>query len=290
MTDLPKIKDVFFIHYQCDDFEIGTQITSLGIYTNSKVIEFSQGNEIEIIEKYCDKVTELCNQGLIPIHWNQNRPTYGIEHITARYNELTGNIRHLEYTNEIDLSIWLKDTYGYFYIRSDGFGRLDNLAILNNFNGIRATQKNERTFDTNRLLLLMKIFRSASNNTLITDINKNDYQQQKTLNPEEGYKNQNLFKIGLLFATGEMNKYFSVTSLGKTVMKEGYSAPKIAEKIGNNGYNKWILATINNYAIDNVNGNKNIFNSVDMMTKIIDHCNINNIKIDPYFISRLPID
>ena len=116
------------------------------------------------------------------------------------------------------------------------------------------------------------------------------FQQQKTLNPEEGYKNQNLFKIGLLFATGEMNNYFSVTSHGKTVMKEGYSAPKIAEKIGNNGYNKWILATINNYAIDNVNGNKNIFNSVDMMTKIIDHCNINNIKIDPYFISRLPID
>ena len=104
--------------------------------------------------------------------------------------------------------------------------------------------------------------------------------------PDEVYKTQSLFKVGLLFAMGEMNKYFTVTSQDKTIMKAGYSAPSIAKELKNNAYNKLILATINNYTNDNTNGNKNVFNSLDMMTKIVEHCNAKNIDIDLYFMKR----
>jgi hypothetical protein len=115
-------------------------------------------------------------------------------------------------------------------------------------------------------------------------------QQPETSNPDEAYKNQNLFKVGLLFAKGEMNKYFKVNSKNKTVMNYEFSAPKIAKELGNNSYNKYILSSINNYTTDKENGNKNIFNSFDMMTKIISHCEVNNIPVDAYFKSRLPIE
>ncbi|WKL43800.1 hypothetical protein [Flavobacterium sp. ZE23DGlu08] len=115
-------------------------------------------------------------------------------------------------------------------------------------------------------------------------------QDHESVSNYEVYKTQNLFKVGLLFAKGELNKYFTVNAKKTTVMNEGYSAPKIANELGNVSFNKWVLATINNYPTDNVNGNKNVFNSLEMMTKIIDHCKANNLAIDPYFINRLPID
>lgn len=113
-------------------------------------------------------------------------------------------------------------------------------------------------------------------------------QQIDNKNPDEVYKTQNLFKVGLLFAKGEMNKYFTVNSKNETVMNNEFTAPKIAKELGNDSYNKYILASINNY-LDKENGNKNIFNSFDMMTKIISHCKAENISVDAYFNSRLPI-
>lgn len=115
-------------------------------------------------------------------------------------------------------------------------------------------------------------------------------RQAKNIKTDEVYKTQNLFKVGLLFATGKMSKYFAVNNKHETVINDGYSAPKIAKELGNDAYDKWILATLNNYSTDNVNGNKNIFNNFDMMTKIIDHCNVEKLTIDTYFKSRLPIN
>jgi hypothetical protein len=106
---------------------------------------------------------------------------------------------------------------------------------------------------------------------------------------KKSYKEQILFKVGLLFATGEMNKYFTVNSNKETVMNINFTAPKIAKELKNDNYNKFILSTINNYTREKANGNKNIFNSFDMMTKIISHCEAENIPVDPYFKSRLPI-
>lgn len=109
----------------------------------------------------------------------------------------------------------------------------------------------------------------------------------ETDKPDESYKTKLWFKVGLLFAKGEMNKYFMVTDKNETIMKNGFTAPKIARELGNESYNKYILATINNYTPDNGNGSKNIFNSFDMMSKIIAHCEAENITVDTYFKSRL---
>ncbi|MDT8413720.1 MAG: hypothetical protein RQ875_14750, partial [Vicingaceae bacterium] len=101
------------------------------------------------------------------------------------------------------------------------------------------------------------------------------------------YKDNLWFKFGLLLATGRMNEYLSPN---KTVLKSNYSAPKIAKELGNESFEKYILATINNYSLNNSNANKNIFNSRDKMLKIINHCEINNLAIDPYFKECLPTE
>ena len=118
---------------------------------------------------------------------------------------------------------------------------------------------------------------------------KNKPQQTDDNKTDEKYKTQNLFKVGLLFAKGEMNKYFTINNKNSIVMNSEYTAPKIAKELGNESYNKYILASINNYR-GRENGNKNIFNSTDMMTKIISHCEVEKIPVDTYFKSRLPIE
>ena len=104
------------------------------------------------------------------------------------------------------------------------------------------------------------------------------------------YKNEIWFKFGVLFATGKMEEYYDINQKGETTLKNNYTAPKVAEKLGNLGFIKAITATINNYDTKNPNGAKNIFNSLDKMEKIILHCKENNIEVIPYFISRLPPD
>ena len=115
-------------------------------------------------------------------------------------------------------------------------------------------------------------------------------QQTETVNPDEKYKTQNLFNVGLLFATGKMNKYFTINNLNEIVLNIGLSPLKIATELGNLSFDKYILASKNNYPTDNTNGNKNIFNNLAMMKNIIDHCKAKQIEIDPYFMSRLPIE
>jgi hypothetical protein len=125
----------------------------------------------------------------------------------------------------------------------------------------------------------------AKENPVFFDENTEQPQQNQT---DEAYKNQNLFKVGLFLATGKMNKYFTINSLNELVLNNGLSPLKVADELQNKSFEKWILASKNNYKTDNTNGSKNIFNNLDMMTKIINHCKINNIEVNPYFISRLP--
>lgn len=167
-NELPQIEDVFFVHYQREDFEAGTKIYNLSIYLNGKVIDFSTETETEIIYNFSKKVVELCNSGLIPIHWNQTAPHYGIDHIKSRYKELTGSNLILDYVNDINLAEWLVYNYGENYISHP---RLDTLATLNNFNGI--TDKESKIFHTTRLVLLTKIYFNALKRTLKTELNSN---------------------------------------------------------------------------------------------------------------------
>lgn len=167
LTPLPSYRSVFFIHYSCDNFDEGTQIFCLGIYAKDEVEEFCGENEAEFIEAYCQSVTQLCAEGLIPIHWNQNRPAYGAAHICSRYKELTGKDIELRYTNSINLAGWLIEKYGDDYISHP---RLDNLAGLNNLRG-QSAEKGSRTFFSNRLILLSKIYCLELTNKLKTAAN-----------------------------------------------------------------------------------------------------------------------
>ena len=121
---------------------------------------------------------------------------------------------------------------------------------------------------------------------LINSLNK---IQPEAVKPDEKYKTQNLFKVGLLFATGKMNKYFTINNLNEIVLNNGLSPLKIAKELGNPSFEKNILASKNNYKTGE-NKNKNIFNNLDMMNKIISDCEAKNIPVEPYFISRLPTE
>lgn len=162
-TELPVFKDVFFVHYQCEDFNVSDEITSLSIFADDKVIEFKNKSEAENIEEYCNTVNDLLERGQIPIHWSQNRPYFGVEHIMSRFHKLTGKKIELEYKNSLNLSVILKHKFGEEYVNHP---RLDNLALLNSFNGNSTKEKGQRTFDANRVLLLSKIYFGILNKTL----------------------------------------------------------------------------------------------------------------------------
>lgn len=105
---------------------------------------------------------------------------------------------------------------------------------------------------------------------------------------DNAYKNNVWFKFGVLFASGEMEKYYSFNDKKETLLKHEYSAPSVAIKLGDIRYIKYISATINNYNVKSSNSDKNIFNSRDHMLKIISHCNEKEIPVTTYFTERLP--
>jgi hypothetical protein len=172
-NELLEYSKVFFVHYQCDDFNVSKQIKALCIYKNGKAKEYI-GNEAENIKEYATEVKELLNKGLFLVHWNQDRTYYGTDHINERYKDITGESLELEYQNEINLAELLVFKYGQDYISHP---RLDKLAILNEFFGIRETEFGQQTFSTNRIMLLTKIYFNALNNTLKTALTP---QQPKT--------------------------------------------------------------------------------------------------------------
>lgn len=183
LTPLPSYRSVFFVHYSCDKFDEGTQIYRLGIYAKDEMQEFCGDNEAEFIEAYSRRVTQLCTEGLIPIHWNQNTPVYGAAHIRSRYKELTGKDIELQYTNSINLSGWLIEKYGDDYISHP---RLDNLAELNNLSG-KSTEQGSRTFFSNRLILLSKIYCLELNNKLKTATSPLPLQSSKPTKKEKEF-------------------------------------------------------------------------------------------------------
>lgn len=175
-SELPQYNNVFFVHYQCDDFNKSEEIESLCIYSNGKAKEYS-GNEVENIKEYAAKVNELLSQGLILVHWNQDRPYYGIDHINNRYKDLTDDNLELKYSDEINLAEWLIFKYGQNYIKHP---RLDELAKLNEFYGIREGELGQRTFAINRIMLLTKIYFNSLNDTLRIEIEPSQQTETKT--------------------------------------------------------------------------------------------------------------
>ena len=161
--EIPNINKVCFIHYQCDDFEIGNKIHSLNIFAEGKAEEFKD-NEIQNILDFHQRLSQLLSKGLILVHWNMNKPFFSLDAILSRYAELTGQTLSNPTNDEINMSDFLVQKYGQDYI---GHPRLDKLAELNDFSG-KSNDKNLKTYNTNRLLLITKIYKSTFDESLKT--------------------------------------------------------------------------------------------------------------------------
>lgn len=163
--DLPELSNVFFTHYQCQDFHEGNAIYNMHIFAGGKAREYGDCDEATLIRQFCTRVTELQECGLIAVHWSQNRPYYGPDHIVKRYYELTGEKICLEYENDINLSDWLKERFGEDYLPNGG--RLDMLAQLNQLHGSCEAEEGSRIFASNRLLLIKNIYSKVRQNKLV---------------------------------------------------------------------------------------------------------------------------
>jgi hypothetical protein len=97
------------------------------------------------------------------------------------------------------------------------------------------------------------------------------------LNLKKDYKDESWFKVGLLFAKGEMAKF----QLNER-MHPDWSAPKIAKELNLPNCEKYFLGTLNEYKL----GSKNIFNNLNNLSKIIEHCKTNEILICKKFIDK----
>ena len=272
--ELPPFENVFFIHYQCEDFKIGDKVLSLSIYAKGMAIEYSKSNEVENIENYFKKIDELQNENLTPIHWNQDRHYYSETHLKDRYNKITDKNINVTYKNSIKLSEYLIDTYGENYIEHP---RLDSLAKLNNFYGIREDEKDSRIFPTNRILLLTKIYKNTLKGSLKTRLDTPISKKNENNAPREW----DYIKIGVLIATnrltGTLNKYeykdkiFNKNDIIKELKKD-LKIKSIRQYIeGTFGIN-----TETTYPND-------LLRNETKIKKIVEYCKFKNIQITDYY-------
>ena len=110
--------------------------------------------------------------------------------------------------------------------------------------------------------------------------NSHDFVSDPTISSDKSdYKNEAWFKIGLLFANGEMD------TLLRTFKSNG---TQIANHLGNkNGLRPYITESI---GVKKKISNKSVFSDRGKMDKIILHCNENNIPVVSAFLELLPTD
>lgn len=106
----------------------------------------------------------------------------------------------------------------------------------------------------------------------------------KTLQPKDGtqkdYTKNIWFKVGLLFANGEMAKLIEQYSINGTA-----NGTKIAEHLGNKSYKGFINETISNN-LKNIT-DKNIFSNQKKLLKIKKYCDENNIVMVDSFLKLI---
>lgn len=216
-TSLPTYDKVFFVHYQCQNFNLGEEIYNMCVCSGNKVKQYDGTNEVLMIEQYCQQVKTLCDEGFIPVHWNQNAKYYGIDHIIHRYTSLTDKVIELEYPNEIDLASTLIELYGDDYVPHS---RLDSLANLNNLRG-HSSENADRTFPTSRIQLISKIYHKAINGKLKVETNKQNVITESELptmagQPEKSEKKVKSFADFLIHC----NKTVLATAIKKEFTTE----------------------------------------------------------------------
>lgn len=108
---------------------------------------------------------------------------------------------------------------------------------------------------------------------------------------EDENRESNKYKIGMLIAQGDINKYVEFTEDGNIKgAKQGFSFPKITKEISEKLCIKvdrlYLTAAINDYSNEKSNGDKNVFNDLEIMQLIINDCEEKGTKVHPYFLKR----
>lgn len=155
-------ENTIIIHYGCNDFDKPKRtifwISCVHYIEGEKVYFYEDGNEVDIIEKFKKFIDD--NQEKTYIHWSMNKPNFGFTAIQSQYKLLTGIDTSFSPRKKLDLSEYLKDKYGIEYVKRDG-GRLDNIAKLNSFSGIKENiEVKKGNQANNRLELLFSIYQA----------------------------------------------------------------------------------------------------------------------------------
>ena len=172
--NLSERKNTVIIHYGCTDFNkpVHTIFWIGAIYYDNQVKKyfFENGNERDIIEQFRNFLDD--HQEKTFVHWSMNSPSFGFNPIQNRYKELTGKSISITPRLQIDLSEYLKEKYGIEYISRQG-GRLNNLAKLNGFSGIKLDLEVKTQHEgTQRLELTFSIYQAEKQGLLkISDSN-----------------------------------------------------------------------------------------------------------------------
>ena len=163
--NLPNRQNTVVVHYGCADFNkpVHTIFWIGAIYYDNQVKKyfFESGSERDIIERFRNFLVD--HQEKTFVHWSMNSPSFGFNPIQHRYKELTGKSISITPRLQIDLSEYLKEKYGIEYISRQG-GRLNNLAKLNGFSGIKLRLRGKNTARRNSKIRI-NILNIPSRNT-----------------------------------------------------------------------------------------------------------------------------
>ena len=183
--------------------------------------------------------------------------------LNVRLNPMNYTPEPKENTSNNYLSTYLKD------INNELVTKLDMINYLKSYNSIvefEALLEGIEDFDKNYY---------AEN--LVYNLNKRDLSESFTTfkelvlskidefknleitsskNTKNNYTENLWFKVGLLFAENKLEEYIEIKSNGELNLKDGFTVPKIAEKLGDKSFQKYILGSISNYSIDNKNADE----------------------------------
>jgi len=159
-VELPNKEDTVIIHYGCSDLKKPEHIIFWvgAVYFNQgqKEYFFEDGEEIEIIQNLKGFVEEHKDKTFI--HWSMNKMNFGFKRIERRHEELQGAVISIEPPLIFDLSEYLKEKYGVYYVPKIDPGRLNYIASLNNFSGYKVNvEVKELNEASERLELLYSI-------------------------------------------------------------------------------------------------------------------------------------
>lgn len=172
-SSLPAKDNIVIVHYGCSNFEEDKHkvlwIGCIHFIENEKTY-FYHSDEITSEERMIESFSQFVedNSSKVFIHWSMNSPKFGFNAITRRYTQLTEEEIIIAPNKMLDLSEYLKEVHGTDYISRDG-GRLDNLAKLNTFSGIKTQVIVNPKMGFDRLELIYSIYQTESQGKLITN-------------------------------------------------------------------------------------------------------------------------